>query len=128
MDKNSGFRILVVEDEPLLRWSVAQALEASGNTVIEAADGSSAMWAIKHLPAADVVLLDYRLPDSDGFSLLEDIRHLAPDTPVVMMTAYGTEEIRDRAKTLGVSGVLSKPFDVFSVDDVLKTACVAHPH
>jgi two-component system C4-dicarboxylate transport response regulator DctD len=126
MEKSAGLRILVVEDEPLMRWSVAQALEAGGHDVMEAADGSSAKWALTHSPPADVVLLDYRLPDSTGLTLLEDIHRLAPAMPIVMMTAYGTRELSDRARELGACDVLNKPFDVFAVENVLRKACLLH--
>jgi DNA-binding NtrC family response regulator len=127
MTPDGPFRVLVVEDESLMRWSVAQALTGRGHTVVEAADGAAAMRLLEETPA-DVVLLDYRLPDSDDFALLRDIRRLAPATPVVLMTAFGTPELSDRARALGASDVLQKPFDVFRVDGVLRRACGSSVH
>jgi DNA-binding NtrC family response regulator len=127
MTPDGPFRVLVVEDESLMRWSVAQALTGRGHTVVEAADGAAAMRLLEETPA-DVVLLDYQLPDSDDFALLRDIRRLAPATPVVLMTAFGTPELSDRARALGASDVLQKPFDVFRVDGVLRRACGSSVH
>ena len=127
MTPDGPFRVLVVEDESLMRWSVAQALTGRGHTVVEAADGAAAMRLLEETPA-DVVLLDYRHPDSDDFALLRDIRRLAPATPVVLMTAFGTPELSDRARALGASDVLQKPFDVFRVDGVLRRACGSSVH
>jgi DNA-binding NtrC family response regulator len=127
MTPDGPFRVLVVEDESLMRWSVAQALTGRGHTVVEAADGAAAMRLLEETPA-DVVLLDYRLPDFDDFALLRDIRRLAPATPVVLMTAFGTPELSDRARALGASDVLQKPFDVFRVDGVLRRACGSSVH
>src|SRR5688572_14934508 len=90
----SRLRVLVVEDEPLIRWSIAETLAGMGHTVIEADDAESAVRTLGDMPEpADVVLLDYRLPDSNDLHLLATIRQLAPHSAVVMMTAYGTPDV-----------------------------------
>jgi DNA-binding NarL/FixJ family response regulator len=71
----------------------------------------------------DVVLLDYRLPDSDDLALLGRIRHAAPDAAVVMMTAYGTPEMINGALALGAQAVMTKPFDMHDLPAVV---CDAH--
>src|SRR5690348_4620832 len=106
-------RILVVEDELLIRWSILETLEHAGNTVAEAPDGASAIRAVKEASTPfDVILLDYRLPDSADLSLLATLRRLAPRTAVVLMTAFGTPEVTQGALQLGVCRILSKPFDM----------------
>src|SRR5262245_52177491 len=80
------FRVLIVDDESLMRWSLAQTLAAHGCDVVEAGDARSALAAIRTgRRRFDVVLLDYRLPDSQDLSLLAAIRACAPRTPVIMM-------------------------------------------
>jgi DNA-binding NtrC family response regulator len=117
-------RVLVVDDELLIRWSVAETLVAAGHRVFEACDASSTRQLLASLDAPlDAVLLDYRLPDSDDLSLLADIRRLSPRTAVVMMTAYGSAETTAEARRLGAHAVLQKPFDVRRVETVLREAC-----
>ena len=106
-------RVLVVDDEPLIRWSVTETLADLGIAVKEAGNAASALRAITAatLPF-DVIVLDLRLPDVDDLSLLATIRQLRPAATVVLMTAYGTPEIVTQAVALGAHGVLTKPFEL----------------
>ena len=82
-------RVLVVDDEKMVRWTLAQALGEAGYQVDEASDAAEALRiATGDLP--DVVLLDYRLPDRTGVEVLRDLRKLAPRLPVVMLTAHAS--------------------------------------
>jgi DNA-binding NtrC family response regulator len=122
MDKAARcLRILVVDDEPLIRWSIAETLGAGGHQVTEAEDAQSALRAIADDPDRDLVLLDFRLPDSDDLGLLAKIRQLVPDTPVIMMTAFGTPEVTAGALKLGALKVLNKPFNMHDLEDVVRT-------
>src|SRR6188508_1416947 len=81
--------VLVVDDEPLIRWSLRQALLDRGHLVSTAATGAEALHEVSNAARPfDVVLLDYRLPDRQDLTLLEDVRRLSPGSVVVMMTAY----------------------------------------
>ena len=111
----------------LMRWSISETLRARGHTVVEAPDGTSALHALADSSTADAVLLDYRLPDSRDLSLLARIRRLAPLTPIIVMTAFGTPALFDQARELGASEVLSKPFDIYEIEDVVQKACRS-PH
>jgi DNA-binding NtrC family response regulator len=104
-------RVLVVDDERLVRWSVAETLTARGYNVVEAADARSAMQAFGAGDTIDLVLLDLRLPDADDLRVLACIRQEAPKMPVILMTAFATREIVEDATVLGAS-VLTKPFDL----------------
>jgi len=116
-------RILVVEDENLIRWAVAETLMEAGHTVAEACDAASAHEAVTSAAAPfDVVLLDFRLPDSNDLSLVERIRQQAPASAIVMMTAYGTPQMTEHAKALGVYDVIAKPFDVRLLEDTIVSA------
>lgn len=116
-------RVLVVEDELLIRWSIVETLKASGHAVLEAEDAAGAMRVVRYGEEIDVVLLDYRLPDSNDLSLLIAIRHLMPEAAVVMMTAYGSPEIRSKALALGARRVIDKPFDMASLQAIVVDAC-----
>jgi DNA-binding NtrC family response regulator len=117
-------RVLIVDDESLIRWSVAEALRACGHSVIEAADAASALAAMSsQAEPFDAVMLDLWLPDSNDLSLLAAIRRMAPSTAVVMMTAYGTQEDAANAMALGVFQVVEKPFDIHAVESIVAAAC-----
>lgn len=104
--------VLVVDDEPLIRWSLSEGLTDSGYRVRLAGNASEARAALSALEPPLVVVLDLRLPDSVGLGLLREIRARFPETPVVMMSAHGTSEDVQEARTLGACRFVEKPFDV----------------
>jgi DNA-binding NtrC family response regulator len=121
-------RILVIEDEPLIRWSIAETLAHEGHIVLEAANARTAVRAMKATPdTIDVVLLDYRLPDSNDLGLLADIRRLMPRSAVVMMTAHAAPEVTRDALDLGAYRVLDKPFDMDRLEALVREADSARP-
>ena len=121
--KKLPLHVLVVDDEPLIRWSVTETLVDLGLDVAQADCAASALQTITTtaLPF-DVVVLDLRLPDMHDLSLLATIRQLLPATPVVLMTAFGTPEIVADARNLGVSAVLNKPFELSELGRVVLEA------
>ena len=119
-----ALRVLVVDDEMLIRWSIAETLAHAGHTVIEAKDGATAVRALRYdAERPDAVVLDYRLPDSNDLTLLATIRQLSPESAVVMMTAFGTPEVVKGALDLGAYQVLHKPFDMHDLQSLLEEAC-----
>ena len=115
--------VLVVDDEALLRWSIAELLRRSGHAVIEATSAADARDAMSRTSdQIDVVLLDYRLPDSDDLRLLEEVRHRLPQAAVVLMTAFGTPEMVQGAMDRGAYRVMSKPFDMHDVEPLVADA------
>jgi two-component system response regulator AtoC len=111
-------RVLVVEDELLIRWSIAETLTKAGCLVTEAGDAAGALRAAA-TGDFDAVVLDYRLPDSNDLKLLAALRDRLPGSTVVMMSAYGTPEIIQRAEALGVHGFLDKPFEMEALKNLL---------
>lgn len=125
MAKNSPvLRVLVVEDEGLIRWSIAETLVNAGHTVVEADSGAAAIQVLTngHGPI-DAVILDYRLPDSSDLRLLASVRRLAPASPVILMTAQGGPEIARGALDLGAYTVMNKPFEMHDLEALLVQAC-----
>ena len=115
-----GLRVLVVDDESLVRWSLDEALSGQGHEVATAAEGRVAMELLTgRMRDPDVVVLDYRLPDDDGLALLPKIRALAPASRVVLLTAYGSPEVEARALELGAERVFHKPIDMDDVGQLL---------
>ena len=118
--------VLIVDDEPLVRWSVAETLTDSGYRVTSAADAADAMRAMMGVGARpDVVLLDIDLPDSKDLNVLSAIRALAPDSSVIVMTAYGSRELFDDARRRGAFASLDKPFEMSSLAPLVARALAA---
>jgi DNA-binding NtrC family response regulator len=126
MLKNSAPTVLVVDDEALIRWSLAEMLGERGYTVTEAENARMALAAVENAQEPfDVVLLDYRLPDSADLRLLEKIRRLAPTSQVIMITAHNSPELAQGAAALGAYRVISKPFEVESLAALVSQARLA---
>ncbi|MEP7119017.1 MAG: response regulator [Acidobacteriota bacterium] len=101
-------KILIVDDEPVLRRMVSLTLEGA-HDVVEAADGAAALAALDQHGPFDVVLLDQKMPDMSGVDVLVQIRQRAPDTRVVMLTAHASLDLATEALAKGASHFLSKP-------------------
>ena len=112
-DESRARRVLVVDDEALIRWSLAQTLEDLGCEVQQATSGADALGAVAASDRPfDVVLLDFRLPDSNDLNLLARLRELMPGSAIILMTAYSTPEVVQAALDLGAVSVVSKPFEM----------------
>jgi two-component system response regulator PilR (NtrC family) len=107
--------ILIVEDEKVLRESMAELLAEEGYDVAQAPDGKAAHAMILERPV-DLILSDVRMPEMDGMALLANVKQIAPQTPVIMITAYGTVESAVAAMRGGAYDYLLKPVQF---DDVL---------
>jgi DNA-binding NtrC family response regulator len=119
--RQQSLTVLVVDDEALLLWSIAETLRRGGHTVIEATSAKTALDAMRH-NAIDVLLLDVHLPDSNDLRVLEDARRRLPDSAVVLMTAFSTPELVQAALERGAYCVLNKPFDMHDVETVIAEA------
>lgn len=102
--------ILIIDDDRLIRWSVATVLGRAGYSTQEAATAKEGLVAVQRR-RPDLVLLDVKLPDMDGFAVLQAILQACPDLPVLMMTADATTETTRQALRLGARGQLDKPCD-----------------
>ena len=116
--------ILVVDDEKLIRWSLKERLTREGYSVIEAEDGKSAASALdREVP--DLALLDMRLPDTDGMSILKSIHERSPEVPVIMITAYSSVDTAVEAMRLGAYDYVAKPFNMDELAITVKRALEA---
>jgi len=101
--------ILVVDDEPGIALLCKRLLSRAGNMVVALTDPKEAVvWLREH--AADLLLVDIRMPEVDGFELITLARQLQPDLAVLVMTGFGTVETAIRALRQGVDGLILKPF------------------
>ena len=102
-------KILVVEDEALLREGLVDLLVGAGHTVDAVGDGRSAL-ARGADPTFELVLLDLMLPKLDGVSVCKGLRELRPDLPILMLTALGSEDEKVAGLKAGADDYVTKPF------------------
>jgi DNA-binding NtrC family response regulator len=117
-------RIVIADDEKLIRWSMRSRLMDEGYAVDEAEDGRAALRALAE-DDCDLLLLDYKLPDITGLEVLEQVRRDAPEVSVVMITAYGTVERAVQAVKLGAYDYLTKPVNLDELVVIVQKALEA---
>jgi len=111
-------RVLIIEDEKLIRWSLRQKFETRGFQVTGVETGTEALEALD-AGVYDLIMLDYKLPDMTGLDVLRKLRETDNDVVVIMMTAFSSIESAVDAIRLGAYDYVTKPFDM---DQLLRTA------
>ncbi len=114
-------RILVVDDEHLIRWSLEQSLKKQGYDVSTAASGEEALRQVQE-DAPELMLLDIQLPGMDGLEVLEKVKEANSDILVVMVTALGVLETAVKAMRLGAYDYINKPFNLDELSIIIKKA------
>jgi len=112
--------ILVVDDESLIRFALNDRLTADGYKVVEAESAAQAI--AKSQDGVDLVLLDYKLPDGDGLSVLKRIKEKHPDTLVILLTAHTGVEIAVEAMKQGAYHYANKPFNLDEISMLVAKA------
>jgi DNA-binding NtrC family response regulator len=115
-------RVLLVDDEPALLFTLSQLLKSRG---IESVLARSAKEALSKLEGVDGVITDYSMPDMDGVQLVQAVHERDDSLPVVMLTAHGSERIAVRAMKSGAYEYVTKPFDIDEISLVLDRALEA---
>jgi DNA-binding NtrC family response regulator len=110
-------KILVIDDEPIVRISCKRSLSNEGYEVKLAAGGREGIELLEKEPF-DLVLLDLKMPDMDGIEVLQKIKDTWPQTKVIIITGYSTVETAVKTLRLGALNYLEKPF---TPDILLKT-------
>jgi DNA-binding response OmpR family regulator len=116
-------RVLVVDDESLVRWSLTTGLRAAGFDAVAAADGNEARALARQFPPPDVVLLDAHLWDGNPRQLLDDIQALAPRCRFLILVVPGRDAVLPRWENVDI---IMKPFDLPAVIHTVEVA-VKHP-
>ncbi|CAM4434376.1 CheY-like chemotaxis protein [Paenibacillus endophyticus] len=114
--------LLIVDDQYSIRLMLSELFTASGIRVFEAETGVVAL-DICSIESIDCVLLDLKLPDMDGIEILQGIRSIAREVPVVLISAYASPEKLEDAVALGVSQCFTKPFDIIELKNVVLQLC-----
>src|SRR5438552_14920242 len=107
----SAKRIVIIDDEEAVCWSLRRAFERAGYGVAVAASAEAGLDAARNDPP-DCVFLDVRLPGMDGLDALAELRRLSKDAPIIVMTAHGNLSTAVRAVEGGAFDYLAKPFDL----------------
>lgn len=122
-------RILVIDDEQLLRSTVVTILTRGGYSVEEASDGKAGI-AMFHKNPPDVVITDIFMPNRDGIEIIKELKHSSPQTKIIAMTGGGNMrmmEIASVAKVLGADLVLDKPFESESLLAAINAVLATSP-
>ena len=114
-------RILIIDDEPAIGWSLREMLSDEGHSVEVAASVEAGLETCARFEP-EAMLLDVRLPGRDGLSALPEFRSIVPNAPVVVMTAFGALDTAVRAVNAGAFDYLVKPFDLESVSRIVAHA------
>ena len=116
--------VLVVDDEQLIRWSLAEELRTAGYEPVEAGSVSEAR-ALREQHSPELYIFDIRLPDGSGIDLLREVRTDDSDTPIVMITGHGNVSTAVEVTRLGATEYIPKPFDLREMMLVVDRATTA---
>lgn len=114
-------KILVVDDEKLIRWSLSKGLEGAGYAVDTAANGNDALQMVEKFKY-DIVVTDLRMPGLNGIELLKKIKEMEMSLPVIFLSAYLSKEVVENAIQYGAFRCINKPFHMENIIHVVKEA------
>lgn len=122
-------KVLIVDDEKLIRWSLSRGLEGAGYAVDTAANGIDALHMIEQFKY-DIVVTDLRMPGLDGIELLKRIKESEKGIPVIFLSAYLSKDVINDAGQFGAFRCVSKPFQIESILHIVKEALdfKSHPN
>jgi DNA-binding NtrC family response regulator len=124
---NAKQRILVIDDESSARFAVADFLETNGFEVATAWNGETAQEAFTNSPP-DAIIVDYRLPDTDGLGLLAKFKAANAEIPVLILTAHGSIDLAVRAIKAGANQFMTKPMELPALLILLRQELASHHH
>ncbi len=112
-------KILIADDEFLIRWSLAEELSKQGYEVKAVEDGTVALESIRN-DGYDFIITDLVMPGADGWEVLEEAKKMDPQAKVVIITAHGGQDTESTAKARGAYGYIEKPGIIDKVNELLK--------
>lgn len=118
-------KILIIEDDPTERISLQAALETSlKDTYIESVENGSAAEALVKVQFFDVIITDYRLPDTDGLTLIKKLKELSPDITPIVVTGYSSIELAVDSMRIGAYDYIVKPIKIESLIKTIESLIV----
>ena len=117
-------QILVADDNDSTKWALEQLLESSGYEVIAVSDGSELLYELEPVileeadsRPPDLIITDVRMPGINVFNIVEQLREIGFDTPVIIVTGYGSDRVRHRTHQLGRAVYFEKPVDIDRLEE-----------
>ena len=114
--------VLVVDDEPDMRMALTHALSRCGFLVETASNGLEGIEKVKN-KAFNAVITDMKMPEMSGMDVLEGVKKISPQIPVIMITAFGTVNKAVKAMKEGASDYILKPFSSEALEAAVRKAC-----
>ncbi|MBI5597753.1 MAG: response regulator [Elusimicrobia bacterium] len=117
-----AYKVLIIDDSPVLRIMLGEMLKSLGHTIVGEADSAAAGLKAFREKKPDLVTLDISLPDENGLQVLEKLRRIDPAARVLVVTGNDQKSIEEKALSLRALGVLHKPFDEGELQAMLEKA------
>ena len=114
-------RILIADDEDLIRWSLSQFLESSGYNVDLALNGTEVISHLKNTNY-DIIVTDLNMPGLNGIEILSKMKNMGANLPVIVISAYFSDKLKDETILNGAFECISKPFEMTDVLSIVKQA------
>jgi CheY-like chemotaxis protein/predicted regulator of Ras-like GTPase activity (Roadblock/LC7/MglB family) len=122
-NRDNPYRVLIVDDEPHVTVVLARSLSKLGTDyLIETANSGEEALKKARETHYDLVITDYQMPEMSGLDLTIALRNLTPETRLVLMTAYGSSELRDAVGSMELTGYLDKPFTLDQIREIVQNA------
>ncbi len=119
-------RVLVVDDEMLVRWSVERTLSQRGHEVLSAGSGEEALKLVEDR-VFDVIVTDLRMPGIDGLTLACKAKAALPNAAIIVITAHGLRDVEVQAARQGIFALMEKPLDLAEVAGLVESALESPP-
>ena len=110
--------ILLVDDDAWIRDAMSISLGCEGCRVTTAESAREGLRVLRQ-GGVDVLICDYQLPDRDGLDLLSEAKGLAPDVPMILITAFGSRQLYSKAAAIGVDIFIDKPFNSQTIEHAI---------
>lgn len=116
-------KILVVDDSEALRAQLRKDLTDAGFEIVEGVDGVNGLAKLKEAKDVQFILCDVNMPNMDGLTMCQNVRLIPEykDTPIIMLTTEANEEMKKRAKEVGVRAWIAKPYNAPKLVGAIKT-------